>query len=336
MWNVGWRAFSAGMAAFLLWGSAKAAAYPTAYSWSDYARPHQLVDIGGRKLNLFCIGSGTPTVIFDGGLGDDITTWRNVHSEIARKTRACAYDRAGYGFSDPGPLPRSASALSDDLYRLIRAAHLKPPFVMVGGSIAGLHTRLFVDRHLREIAGVVLVDPSFEHQVAECEKATPAFRVFAEQQLATYRSCIVGLSKGTPAAGSQLWKDCIGDPEPDLPPIVTKALVARTTSDFYRMALSEVVEFEGESSDEIDASRSSWGDFPLIVLTAGDTGVPDHDQAIRNGVWNDAHNRIAKLSSRGVNRVVPEATHHIQNSRPDAVISAVNEVVDEWRDRSRH
>jgi pimeloyl-ACP methyl ester carboxylesterase len=298
------------------------------FSLDDYARPHQLVDVGGgRRLNLFCLGSGSPTVILDGGLGDDITSWRKVHSELARTTKVCAYDRAGNGFSDPGPLPRSAAALSDDLERLIRAARLRPPYVIVAASIAGLHARLFVDRHLKDIAGVVLVDPSFEHQVAQYEQATPAYRSSAEQQVATFRSCIERLRGGVPAAGSQTWKDCIGDPDPDLPPDVVQALVERETSDSYRMVLSEILEFEGQSAEQIDASRRSWGDLPLIILTAGGTSAPDADQAIRNRLWMEAHDRMARLSSRGANRVVANATHHIQLSQPEAVISAVNEVV---------
>jgi pimeloyl-ACP methyl ester carboxylesterase len=311
----------------LLLSAAAPSVTPPAFSWTDYARPHRLIDIGGRRLNLLCLGSGTPTVILDGGLGDDITAWRKVHAELARTTRVCAYDRAGYGFSDPGPLPRSASALSDDLQRLISAAHLKAPYVIVGGSIAGLHTRLFVDRHLKDVAGAVLVDPSFEHQVARYEDATPAYRASAEQQLVTYQTCITGLRNGTPPQSSKLWKECVGEPEPDLPAKVTDALVARITPDFYRSALSEVSEFEGESSDEVDASRRSWGNLPLIVLTAGDTGPPDHDQAIRNRLWMEAHDRIAALSTRGVHRIVSNATHHIQLSQPDAVIAAVHEVI---------
>jgi pimeloyl-ACP methyl ester carboxylesterase len=314
--------------------SASSQPAPT-YSWNDYARPHRLIDIGGRRLNLFCLGSGSPTVILDGGLGDDISSWRKVHAELARTTKVCAYDRAGNGFSDPGPVPRTAEALSDDLDRLIHAARLSPPYVIVGASIAGLHARLFVDHHLHDVSGVVLVDPSFEHQVARYEQATPAFRTAAKQQITTFRSCITRLHAGAPPKGSQTWKDCIGDPDPDLPPAVVQALVARETPDAYRMALSELLEFEGRSAEQVDTSRRSWGDLPLIILTAGGTSPPDADQAIRNRVWLQEHDRMAKLSSRGVNRVVPNATHHIQISQPDAVISAVRDVIAESELRTK-
>jgi pimeloyl-ACP methyl ester carboxylesterase len=296
-------------------------------AWEAYARPHRLVDIGGRRLNLHCLGKGSPIVILDGGLGDDMTEWRAVHARLARTTLVCAYDRAGLGFSDPGPLPRTASALAADLVALLRAAHLRPPYVLVGSSLAGLHIRLFADTHLRDVAGMVLVDPSFEHQVAAYEKATPAYTEAAERQVRTIGSCIERLRAGPPAPGSQDYRDCIGEPDPDLPASVVAALAARTTPDTYRMIFSELQAFSGASSDEVDASRRSYGDLPLIVLTAGGVGTLDADGATRTRIWTGMHDRMAHLSSGGVNRIVPNATHHIQLSRPEAVIAAVDEVV---------
>jgi pimeloyl-ACP methyl ester carboxylesterase len=318
------------VAAALAFASALAAPIAPATpnpAWKVYARPHRLVDVGGRRLNLYCLGQGSPVVILDGGLGDDMTGWRAVHAPLARTTRVCAYDRAGLGFSDPGPLPRTASALVADLDALLRAAHLRPPYVLVGGSLAGLHIRLFADRHRDEVAGMVLVDPSFEHQVARYEAATPAYTAAAEQQVRTIRGCIGQLRAGLPAPGSQAYRDCIGEPDPDLPAEVVGALAARTTSATYEMVLSELEAFSGASSDQVDASRRSYGDMPLIVLTAGGVGTLDADGATRTRIWTGMHDRIAALSSRGVNRTVPGATHRIQLSRPEAVIAAVNEVV---------
>jgi pimeloyl-ACP methyl ester carboxylesterase len=296
--------------------------------WRAYGRPHQLVEIGnGRHLNLFCLGTGSPTVILDGGLGADMSQWRMVHADLARTARVCAYDRAGNGFSDSGPLPRTAAVLAADLDSLLHAAHLPPPYVLVGSSLAGLHTRLFADTHLKQVVGMVLVDPSFEHQTARYEAATPSFKLLAEQQVATLSSCIDVLRAGMPAPGSKAYKECIGEPEPDLPPEVTSALAVQTTSDSYRMVLSELHEFDGASSDQIDASRRSYGDMPLIVLTAGGVGMPDPDAVTRMKIWITMHDQMAALSLRGINRIVPNAKHHIMLSRPEAVIAAVDEVV---------
>jgi pimeloyl-ACP methyl ester carboxylesterase len=305
-------------------------------AWSVYGRPHQRVEIGnGRHLNLFCLGTGSPTVILDGGLGADMSQWRKVHADLARTTRVCAYDRAGNGFSDSGPLPRTAAVLAADLDSLLHAAHIPPPYVLVGQSLAGLHTRLFADTHLKHVVGMVLVDPSFEHQTARYEAATPSFKLLAEQQVATLSSCIEALRAGMPAPGSKAYTECIGEPDPDLPPEVTSALAVQTTSDSYRMVLSELHEFDGASSDQIDASRRSYGDMPLIVLTAGGVGTPDPDAVTRMKIWIAMHDQMAALSLRGINRIVPNARHHIMLSRPEAVIAAVDEVVAAARESAR-
>lgn len=298
-----------------------------------YSRPHRLVDIGGRRLNLFCSGHGAPTIVLDGGLGDDMTEWRAVQTKLAGITKVCSYDRAGLGFSDPGPEPRTASALSDDLEQLLKRAGVHPPYVMVGSSLASLHIQLFTDRHLQQVSGMVLVDPSFEHQVAVYEAATPAYIPSAQKQVATLQSCISQFRKETPAPGTALYKDCIGDPDPDLPPDVVSALVAHTTSDSFRMVASELKEFSGASSDEVDASRRPYGDMPLIVLTAGNPGGSDPDTLIRSAIWTRMHDRMASLSSRGTNRIVKGATHHIQLSKPEAVIDAVSDVIAQARAR---
>ena len=296
-------------------------------SWEIYAHPQRLVDVGGHRLNLYCIGHGSPTVILDGGLGNTITTWRYVQRPISRTTRVCSYDRAGYGFSDVGPMPRTAAILAAELDALLRNAHIRAPFVVVGGSLASLHVRLFTDQHLNEVKGMVLVDPSFEHQVARFGAATPAAIASAEQQRATLRSCIEALRSGPLTVGSQLYSDCIGGPNPDLPDDVNNAIIAREGVGRFEMTLSEIEEFEGVSGDQVDASRRTYGDMPLIILTADVEANADADALTRTQIWRAMHDQWAQLSSRGVNRIIPNSNHNIQVSQPEAVIAAVNEVV---------
>jgi pimeloyl-ACP methyl ester carboxylesterase len=319
----------------LLVGVTRVLATPQS-TWEAYGHPHQLVGIGDdRRLNLYCLGSGSPVVILDGGLGNDITAWRKVHVELARTTRVCAYDRAGIGFSDPGPVPRTAAALAADLEALLRAARVRPPFVLVGASIAGLHLRLFADSHLAQVAGMVLVDPSFEHQVARYEAATPnSTTAAATQQVAGLRFCIDALRNGTPPVGSRAYSDCVGSSDGDLPAAALRGLAAQITSDSYRMVLSELQEFNGASADQVDASRRSYGALPLIVLTAGGVGTPDADTVTRTRIWSEMHERMAALSTRGLHRMVTGATHHIALSKPNAVIAAVNDVLAAARPRS--
>lgn len=135
---------------------------------SDNGFPQQLsrmVEIEpGRRLHLVCQGQGGPTVILEAGLGDTSAAWHLVQPEVARVTRVCAYDRAGLGLSDPGPMPRTSSAIAGDLHALLHRAELSPPYVIVAHSMGALGALLFADRHLPELAGMVLVDPSFADQ----------------------------------------------------------------------------------------------------------------------------------------------------------------------------
>ncbi len=124
-----------------------------------YARPPQLVKVSGRRrLNMLILGEGSPTVIFAPGGGASTLEWARVQHPISAKTRTVAYDNAGFGFSDPGPLPRTASACVSDLRAALKAADVAPPYILAGWSLGGLHMRLFAFQHPEEVVGMVLVD----------------------------------------------------------------------------------------------------------------------------------------------------------------------------------
>src|SRR5882724_676889 len=123
-----------------------------------YARPGQLVDAGGFRLNLYCMGSGSPAVVFDSGWGDWAPAWSKVQPEIAKFTRACSYDRAGTGFSDPGPMPRTSVRIADELRSALHHAGIGGPYILVGSAFGADNMRTFVERYKAEIAGMVMVD----------------------------------------------------------------------------------------------------------------------------------------------------------------------------------
>jgi len=312
-----------------------------------YARPQQLVDIGGRRLNLYCLGHGTPTVILDAGLGRTTVVWRKVHAELAKTTRVCAYDRAGYGFSDPGPLPRDTEHLANDLAALTKAAPLRPPYVLVGASLGGMIVRLYADTHLHEVGGMVLVDPETEREEKRLEPVSPGLLQRIKRGIERDRACLTALEAGVPAPGSKTAADCVLDPDPELPSAVNdyyKQMSSRPP--FARATLSEEEEAFGAGSDQIEASKRSYGALPLMVLTSTTPESPDpsHPDPYFNALTKVViamHEETARLSSRGVNRTIPGATHHIMLSKPQAVIDAVNEVVADVRQnqaatRSKH
>jgi len=128
------------------------------------------VDIGGRSLNIYCSGDGTPAVIFDSGAGEPGYAWSNIQPEIAKLTRACWFDRAGSGWSDPGPFPRTSAAMSHDLHELLHRAGVPPPYVLVGHSLGGLNARVYNGMYPSDVAGMVLVDAAHEDEPKRAPK----------------------------------------------------------------------------------------------------------------------------------------------------------------------
>jgi pimeloyl-ACP methyl ester carboxylesterase len=335
------RAFGAFIGVALLIAAAhtsNAAAQPDP-SLEIYGRAQQLVDIGGRRLNLFCLGHGSPTVILSGGLGASSFEWRKVHTELAKKTRACAYDRAGYGFSDPGPLPRDTRHLAEDLAALTKAAALPPPYVLVGALLGGMIVRLYADTHLRDVAGMVLVDPETEHEAERLSPVSPSFLPKIKANIEALRTCLAALEAGVPAPGSKAAADCVVKPNPEFPAAVNGHFMQLTShAPLYRESLSEAEEAIGAGSDQVAASKRSYGDIPLVVLTAPASDQPtpngpDPEFLARGKIVMAMHDETARLSSRGVNRAVPGASHRIMLSVPQAVIEAVDEVVTEVRQK---
>lgn len=300
-------------------GAAPAVAPPE----SPYSRPQQLVRLpDGREMNLYCLGKGSPAVILDYGAGGTSADWSDVHAAISATTRTCAYDRAGQGFSDPGPLPRDASAIVNDLRATLKAAGVTGPYILVGHSMGSLHVRLFANRHLKDVAGMVLVDPSGDFQNARIDKAVPA--------MAQTRGNNDGLRRCIAAARAGLVKK---DSE-------TFRLCRQNDPDLMESRVSEAESMQTLSSEQTTASRRSYGDLPLIVLTRGDNsgGPPQLTQADLDAfyeAWKQMHEEFAELSTAGIHRIVPNAKHYIQRDKPEAVIAAVNEVVAEARRRTR-
>jgi pimeloyl-ACP methyl ester carboxylesterase len=123
-----------------------------------YTRPGMLIQADGTRLNLYCMGSGSPAVVFDSGWEDWAPVWTIVQPEIAKWTRACSYDRAGAGFSDPGPMPRTSVRIADELHSALYNAGIKGPYILVGHAFGGDNVRTFALRYTADVAGLVLVE----------------------------------------------------------------------------------------------------------------------------------------------------------------------------------
>lgn len=147
---------------------------PGASWWTGYLAHSELVRLpDGRSINLYCEGKGGPVVVLDAGLGDGAWSWSQVQDQIAQRTRVCAYDRAGYGRSSPGPMPRDTAAIVGDLAAALKAAHVRGPYLLVGHSLASFDMRLFAFTHAKDVAGMVLVDPSADWQMRRMAEVAP-------------------------------------------------------------------------------------------------------------------------------------------------------------------
>ena len=306
-----------------------------------YTHAQRLVELEpGRRLNLYCIGKGSPTVIFDSGMGDDISAWALVQPTISTHTRACSYDRAGLGFSDPGRRAGDSANIVDDLHRLLVAASVKPPYILVGHSYGGMNVRLYADQHLDEVAGIVIVDSADEDWLEngwKLEPTQPTFEQFyakIEQGWQQDRDCVVAAEKGL-VEGTNIYKRCVPDPDPRYSGAINAVWQKQKRSaDHLRAVLSEEESFRTTSEKQVHAARRWYGNLPLIVLKStlitklGSGETQFHRDAI-NHLHLYIEDQMAALSTRGVVRIVPDSDHYIQMTQPDAVNDAILEVLKE-------
>jgi pimeloyl-ACP methyl ester carboxylesterase len=291
-----------------------------------------------RRLYLDCIGKGSPTILMEAGFGDDGTPWDEVRGKLGSRNRVCTYDRAGMGRSDASPKPATAANLVDDLHRLVRTAGIKTPFVLVGHSRGGLYATLYGLTYGSDVAGMVLVDPSFAEQ--DIESAAVSAReaqILSEssaKQRGLFRRCELLAEAGSLSADDPA--GCFSISPSTSAAERGETLRQSLRADYYRTLRSEFEatmarEGYGEILDRAKASIHPLGAMPLIVLTAGrphqsGTSSPT-DDAAASVVWNHGHDRLASYSSKGRSIAVPMSGHYIQNDQPQAVIGAIKAIL---------
>lgn len=313
-------------------GSAAAAETPTQ---DAYARAQVMVDVGGRRLNLFCLGSGSPTVVFEAGSGRAGWDWFQVQPAVAKRTRACIYDRAGLGFSDPIARPATAANAAKDLHFLLKNSRVPGPYVLVGNSYGAMVAQQFALRPKADVAGLVLLDAQHEDELARLDKLTnggmsEGFAGIVEMN----RACLAAAEKGF-MAGSALEQQCVSGAEESFGPTLAAADIAmKRKPSFWRATASEAENIHTTSAQQLRTARKSLGDLPLVSLTRGVSPylVPGQSPSATNQAI-EAENKamqdeVAALSKRGSNRVVDGAHHAIHLSTPDAVVQAVLQVLD--------
>ena len=248
-----------------------------------YSQPGLFVDAGGFRLNLYCIGNGSPTVVFDSGWGDWAPAWSKVQPEIAKFTRACSYDRAGTGFSDPGPMPRTSVHIAKELRTALHHAGIGGPYILVGAAFGGDNMRTFADLYMDEVAGLVLVDADpTDVEPKSMQEDEHRGHASIPPDLRACRDAIDQHKLLPPqdSGAGRPQKNCAqqfffrGLPEAEWSPELNAAVlaIAQTKVAMYDAYSSEM---EQTASDEtyLQQHSRSFGSRPIRVLTSGNHGV---------------------------------------------------------------
>jgi pimeloyl-ACP methyl ester carboxylesterase len=293
------------------------------YQWIQSRRdlkvappPGRLIDVGGHRLHLWCSGQGVPAVVFDSGLGGTSFDWFTVLRDVSGFTTACAYDRAGMGYSDSGPSPRTSRRMARELEELVRRSEMKLPVVLVGWSDGGLNVRVYASERESEVAGLVLVDAAHEDQAAKFAAAG-----FSSEPPAFARLVPVAAAFGAlRLAGRPFGPRPEAEPEPVRR--FVQATVYRPTR--YRAMLDELTH-ASDSADEVRALRRPLS-IPVVVLSAGRSPIPDISMPLQRD--------LLRLSPRSCQTVVAESGHDIAREAPDSVVQAIRLVINAWRTSS--
>jgi pimeloyl-ACP methyl ester carboxylesterase len=295
-------------------------AIATEHDRTAYPPPGLLVDVGGHRLHIQCVGSGSPTAVTESGFAGTSLDWSLVQPAVAQATRACSYDRAGFGWSEAGPSPRSSGRIADELHALLVSAAIPGPYVLVGHSVGGLHAQVFASRYPADVAGLVLLDPTPATYLAGLEPAAQREAALPMEQLRMIQLMHpIGLTRLLGLRGPIPLQTLSPDQQRQVNAVSFKPTVGTALYEegaAYAVDLAEAI-----------AAAPLPPDIPLAVLVRGQVvGPPETDAA-----GKAANADLARRSTRGQLVIAEHSGHYIQLDRPDLVIDTVDQVVQSVR-----
>ena len=289
-------------------------------------------------MNMDCAGSGTPIVILEQGGGVPALGWMKVQPQIAKFTRVCSYDRAGYGWSEPGPMPRTIPRMANELKALLDASGEKSPYVMVAASLGGPIVRLYAGLYPNDVAGMILVDAAHEDQQKRAQSVQPP-ELIAEsnREAKSYQRRERFRRPFMLYLGIERLMIHFTRQSEQMPQMFWEEYLYLSQKPGFQDTVASEMRSLPDSSSALQAVK--LGNRPLIVLTAGKmTFTPEPfltkeiEDKLRN-VWiHELQAEQARLSTRGKQIIVPDSGHVIMLERPDAVVAAIREVWSEVRE----
>jgi pimeloyl-ACP methyl ester carboxylesterase len=279
--------------------------------------PGKRFDVGGYKMHINCTGQGSPAVILESGLGDTFISYRKVQPQIAQFARVCSYDRAGIGYSDSSRQPRTSKVMATELHALLHAAEIAPPYIVVGHSLGGFNMRLYASLFRNEVAGMVLIDASHPDQE---NRFPPELKNMEGTWLREAEFLAYTMPFGIP----RLIGLCDDEPA---------QRAAECNWHTAREGVAELKCFAVSAAQT--AATGPFGDMLLAVLSH-DPDKPSADlppdlAKPANDAWEKMQEELSHLSTRGTQTIAKNSAHYIQIDRPDMVIEAVRNVVDQAR-----
>jgi pimeloyl-ACP methyl ester carboxylesterase len=272
--------------------------YQTAATEADqrkYPPPGVLVNVDGHKMHIYCMGEGSPTIILDHVGGGSSMDWALIQPKLAEHTRVCAYDRAGFGWSDYNPAPRTLAEQVNELHTLLTGANEPGPYILVGHSYGARVDRVYAAKYPEEVAGMVLMDAGI---LAD----DPRYPAEMQSDFESEDNMLRAARWLAPFGLVRVTRPLMGFPTYDLPEEARLASASFAVLPHYFQSLIA----DGDAMPTVlreEREVTSLGDIPLLVLVA-----TEPDDAVRK-VWSQANIEMATLSTKGSYQIVNGATH---------------------------
>ena len=297
-----------------------------------YATPGRLVDVDDRHINLYCSGSGPPTIVLESGLGGRASTWAQVQPALSTRAAVCSYDRAGYGFSDLGPEPRTSDHLAEDLHAALSDAHVVGPYILVATAFGAFNVRLFANKYAHDVAGMVLLNPSPEDE--ELVPAAPTIERIDNEGLTHARNCGDAARAGKLFAASPERASCVPAQNPRLSPTLNAARLAQLEKPNAWSALAAEWSVIRESAAMVAEARKVPIAVPLIVVSEGSAPAFDEfsgrDKMALSAAWTHWsawQDDIAALSRDSEHIRTAGSGRAVETDDPALVVAAVEKVL---------
>jgi pimeloyl-ACP methyl ester carboxylesterase len=287
-----------------------------------HAPPGQILMVNGHAMRIDCSGSGSPVIVLDAGLGNDGLIWGRVQPALAKTTRVCSYDRAGFGWSDALPPPRDADHIATELHGLLAAAQITGPVVLMGHSIAGIYMRDYATRYPENVAGLIFVDAS-----TPLQNRNPAFQADGNPRPPSWIQTL--RKQATFALGiPRLLGECSGN-LPGFDPHTAELQAEDQCHDRSAAVTAELESFD--RSGEETVHTGPYGALPILIFSQDPVRTLKSEPRDVVMAWNQMQEDLKQLSTRSRRIIARGSTHYVQGKRADLIEREVPKFVEQIR-----